>query len=160
MNSLYQISNTYQALLDKEEFNDADMEALDQIADDMREKSIQIAYALNNFRAMIQSIDEAIDRMQYRKAHLFNKTSRLANYLKNELEKCNIQKIDDHPEFEIKIRKNPKKVEVLDESFIPKDFYEKKEVLTLNKKKLKEALESGQSIDGARLIQETSLQIK
>ena len=58
------------------------------------------------------------------------------------------------------IAKSPKSVKVLDESIIANEFKVEKVTISVDKKKLKEALENGEIIEGAELVQNESLRIK
>lgn len=53
-----------------------------------------------------------------------------------------------------------KAVEVVDESALPADYMTKKVTFTPDKKAIKEAIEKGQEVAGARVVERDNLQIK
>src|ERR1700735_3645602 len=142
--NLYIISNEYQRLLDKDELDEEDMLRLNTVDQDMRQKAIQVAGYILNLKAQAKSINDAIDRMAYRENLMRGKIDHLTRYLKTELEHCHIDKISDHPEFEIMIRSSPEKVWVENEELIPEKYLTKKEVVTVSKTLIKEAIKQGQ----------------
>ena len=62
--------------------------------------------------------------------------------------------------FDLSIRKNPPKAVIEDQEMIPKDFVETHVTEKININKVKEELKKGASVQGARLVQETRLDIK
>lgn len=60
---------------------------------------------------------------------------------------------------EFKFKLNPPSVEILDELEIPSDFKEIKVIETISKKKIKQSLDLGQIVPGARMVQKRSLKI-
>ncbi len=75
------------------------------------------------------------------------------------MEKTNTEKIES-AEISITIQKNPHKVVITDENIIPSDFLETKEVQSIDKAKVKEALKNGDEVPGCELIQEKRVSIK
>ena len=80
-------------------------------------------------------------------------------YLRFNLEKTNTQKVESS-EITISIQNNPHKVVITNENDIPDKFLEKKEVQTIDKTKIKEALKNGEDVAGCELIQEKRVSIK
>ena len=62
--------------------------------------------------------------------------------------------------FDLSIKKNPPKVVIEDEEMIPQSFIDVQTVEKVNLKTIKEELKKGEAVQGARLIQETRLDIK
>ena len=62
--------------------------------------------------------------------------------------------------FDLSIRKNPPKAIIEDEEMIPKDFIDAQVIEKVNVNKVKEELKKGASVQGAKLVQETRLDIK
>jgi hypothetical protein len=61
-------------------------------------------------------------------------------------------------EFTFAVRKNPPKVEVVDEALIPPEFISYTPVI--NKAAIKDALEEGKEVPGAELVQSTRLDVR
>ena len=97
--------------------------------------------------------------MHKKRASLEKKIGYMREYLRHNLEKSGVKKIDS-PEISISIQKNPYKVVITNEKEIPAEFIDTKETETINKEKLKEALKNGMEIAGCKLVQENRLTIK
>lgn len=158
--NLYTISNEYQMLLDKEELDEADLLRLNTVDKDMREKAIAIAAYILNKKAEYIAMNDAINKMDHRACGLLKKIEYLTDYLKKELEACQLNKIDDHPEFEISLRMNAPSVWIEHEELIPEEFIVRKETRSISKTLIKQAIKDGKIVPGASLHKETSLQIK
>lgn len=118
-----------------------------------------IAYHLNQL-AELEMLDQHIKTMQQRKKTLQAQSNSLHEYLKRNMEAAGIKEIKANDgTFAAKIAKNPPSVEVFDESLLPENCFKiKKEV---SKTAIKEALQKGEDVQGARLITDsTRLQIK
>ena len=83
----------------------------------------------------------------------------MKEYLRYNLEKTNTDKVES-AEISITIQKNPHKVLITDEKVIPSNFFETKEVQSIDKAKVKEALKNGDEVPGCELIQEKRVSIK
>lgn len=160
MESLYQLSNEYQQLLDLDEYTHEDMDRLVSLNDDVRKKAIQVGSYIMNLKSEVLAIQMAIEKMDERCAKKLKKIQALTEYLKEELERCAITKIDDHPEFAISIRKGSPKVVIEDEDRIPDEFRVEKVTTSVSKTLLKDALKNGRVVEGVSLLRESSLQIK
>ncbi len=57
------------------------------------------------------------------------------------------------------LKKNPPRVHIRDEALIDDFFKDKKELVTVNKTRIKEAFKDGLEVDGAELVQETSVKL-
>ena len=83
----------------------------------------------------------------------------MREYLKNNLEKSGLKKID-APDISISMQKNPYKVVITNETEIPSNFIDTKETKAINKEKIKEALKNGEEVPGCELVQENRITIK
>lgn len=158
--NLYQISNEYQRLLNLDEYTSADLDKLNMLDQDMKSRAVQIAAHILNKKAELLAVQGAIDAMQDRSDKLFDKILYLNNYLKEQMLKCNLHEVTDHAEFEIKVKNNPPKVQVLDQTIVPVEYMVKKEIVSIDKNLLKEAINKGVNVPGVKLIQDTRLEIK
>lgn len=159
--SLYQLANNYVALLEKDEYSAEDMMELQALDDDLKSKAINVASFIKNLESMLSAIVTARKEMQEREKRIQKKVDDLTGYLKFSLENCNISAITDSPRFEIRIKKNPKKVDIYDEDALPKEYWiAPTPVYRPDKIKIGELLKSNQEVPGARLIQETRVEIK
>ena len=83
----------------------------------------------------------------------------LKKYVFQNLNKVGIDKIE-CAEFVISIQKNPPKVEVYNEEMIPGIYINKVVTEKVDKKSIKEAINGGNDVPGAKMVQERSLRIK
>ncbi len=163
--NLYQIANEYKlalnGLYDEEtgEINEIALTSFNQLSDDMRSKGIALSSYIQNLDAERKAIEDAKKSMADRESRLSKKIDYLKSYLKDNMEKCAISEIE-CPYFSLKIKKNPVSVDDFDHEKIPDDYKTVKQVISINKIKLKEDLQAGIEIPGARLTQKTRLEIK
>ena len=108
---------------------------------------------------MSEGIKEVESRQHKRRTSIESKIKHLKEYLRFNLEKTNTQKVESS-EITISIQNNPHKVVITNENDIPDKFLEKKEVQTIDKTKIKEALKNGEDVAGCELIQEKRVSIK
>lgn len=161
MTSLYNLTAEYQELLRKEELTDADLKAIDEKFADIEDKGVQYAFVIKEMEAKLALTEDMIKMAQAKKKRLEGNLDRVkANLVYNMV--CNkIEHIDRCPLFDIKIRHNAPAVEDYDPDAIPVEYFNKKETLTLDKKRVKEDIENlGLVIPGVRLVRGISLQIK
>ena len=162
---LYEITNEYQLLLDQSinpdtgEVNETALACLENIVDDVKSKSIAVASYIKNIEADEIAIDAAISRMQDRKNQITKKVESLVTYLQTNMERCGINEIS-CPYFVIKLKKCPVSVDVIDEASIPDNYKKKKEVISIDKLKIKEELNNGVVIPGVTLKQNMRLDIR
>jgi len=166
---LYELTANYKELehlLELEnnntEENNADTklleDALDCIKDDINEKAENIGKIILNERADIEQIKKEIERLKNVVARKERTVDNLLNYIKKSMEFLKFKEIKT-PIISFFIRKNPAKLEILNESLIPDIYFKIKR--ELDNAAIKEALKNGSKIDGAELITtNTSLMIK
>ncbi|MCX7509559.1 siphovirus Gp157 family protein [Delftia tsuruhatensis] len=113
-----------------------------------------------NIEAPVAAIDAEIERLQALKATYMNRSKSLRMRVLKTMQDLGVQKIT-CPLFEVSRRKNPSRVVLFEESLVPSRFWKKPEVeLTVDKKAVKDALDAGEDVQGARLEQSERLQIK
>ncbi len=158
---LYEIDKAYLDVIqdldteDDEQMKSDIMEQMDGLYED---KAAAVAAHIKNLEADVNAIDAAIKAMQVRLKSKKGQHEFYKSYLKGSMERTDHLKIE-RPEFVISVKKNPVAVQV-DIDRLDGEFMVAKTTHSPNKKALKEALEDGREIDGATLIQNTSLQIK
>ena len=159
MNTLYELTEKYQHVLDLAEQLDAEVlkDTLDSIDDAIEVKAENTAKVVKELEGKVNAIDAEIKRLQERKSTLINNTKGIKGYLQTEMEKIGKTKIKGEL-FNIGIQNNPVSVNVLNESLIPERFFVPQSA-NLDKKALKEELKHG-DIPGAELIQTKGLRIR
>jgi aromatic ring-opening dioxygenase LigB subunit len=158
--SLYQLSAEYQmAFAELMEIPDLPAEVirdtLEGLAGDLETKSINVAAYFLSLDAQAAAIKEAEAKMAARRKAIEAKSARLKDYLKQNMQACEIQKIS-CPEFEISLRKNPPSVIIDDESLIPLEFIEIRETRHIDKA----AIKAVKGCAGAHIEQGFSLVIR
>ena len=159
MNTLYELTENYQHVLDLAEQLDAEVlkDTLDSIDEAIEVKVENTAKVIKELEGKASTIDVEIKRLQDRKSTLVNNSKGIKEYLQTEMEKVGKTKIKGEL-FNIGIQNNPVSVNVLNETLIPEGFFVPQPA-KLDKKALKDELKHG-DIPGAELIQTRGLRIR
>ena len=163
--SLYELGQDYRQALDvlTDPENDLPAEVitdtLEGLQGSMEDKAVNVAKFFRNLEAMAGAIKDAEDRMARRRRAIEGRVKWLKDYLKQNMEACDIQKIES-PWFVLAIQKNPAAVDVFDEAAVPAEFKEEVVSVRVDKAGIKRALEAGESVPGAALTRGTRLAIR
>ena len=167
MNSLYEISNELREVYNKLENGEGvDLEtgeiseelqnALALSQQNLQTKGIDIGYVIKSFDDEIDLYDREIKRLTERKQALKNAQERVKNSLKNAMEEFGIVEIKGQT-LKIGFRKSESvevdNVDLLDDKF-------KRIKVEADKTAIKQALKSGEEVNGARLVENNNLQIR
>ncbi len=155
MKPLYQLVTQYRELqaLDLEEIDEQTLaDTLQGLGGEITEKATNVAYFTRNLETFADTIDDAAKAMQERAARFRRKAQGIRAYLLNQMQGCGITKIQ-APEFTISIRKNPVAVQIALDAVIPPQYMVTPDPPPprADKKKLKDAIEAGEVIDGVHL---------
>lgn len=160
---LYEISNQYQRAFDEMQELDFDeqtiSDSLSLITDDFNTKAINVSSFIKNLEADTKAMKEAEEAIYARRKVIENKANNIKEYLRSNMEACGITHIH-HPQFDIKLKKCPHYLDVLNEINIPSKYFNTRTVVTLDKAKLKEDIKNSVNVDGCSLKQKTRLEIK
>ena len=167
--ALYQIANQYLELAAKLDMMDLDTQTIidtidaSGIQDEFNLKAQGILHIASEAEKYTPLIDMEIERLQALKASRAKLAQGLRDYLLVNMERSGIQKIT-CPLFSLSIRHNPPAVEVLDSAALPPVYWRTPEprppVAVIDKLAIKQALQAGKEVPGARLVQHTRLDIK
>jgi len=159
--NLYEITNEAQylaALLETEELT-PELEAELLInQEQLQIKGINYAKIIINYRSQKNQINEQLKRLQAMEDTCEKKITWLTESLKNAMLVSGIEKIES-PLFKIYLRRS-EAVEVDVVEALPSSFQNAKTVVTADKMAIKEAIKKGQTVFGARIIENFNLQIK
>lgn len=165
--NLYQISEQYKCELealfydqDTGEVNETSLAKINSMQSDFNDKCIAVASFIKNIEAERDMVNKAKKEISDRESRLNREVEWLENYLLTNMKKCGITEIKSSPYFLIKVKKCPFSINIEDESLIPKEFFKAKEILSVDKAKIKEELHKGIFIPGASLHQNLRLEIK
>lgn len=169
MTALFVLTNQYLELAEKLADGDFDAQTIADtiestgITDELAVKAQSIEYVARGALAHHDAIDAEISRLQTLKAKRDKVAQGLRDYLKDNMERAGIEKIE-CPMFSIGIRKNPPAVEIIDPLSLPSEFWRTPEpkppVAAPDKAAIKAALQKGVEVMGAKLTQSTRLEVK
>lgn len=156
MNStLYSLAREYAALFDAATDPESDSASFDaalaDLSEEIRGKASGVAAVIRSVETLADAIEDALRAQRARLAALRAKECRLREYLLGCLTSAGINRIDT-AEFRISVRKNPARVEVIDEGRLAEDYLITVTEKRVDKIALKKDLAAGKIIEGARLI--------
>lgn len=168
MTALYVLTNQYLELAEKLASGDFDAQTIADtieasgIGDELTVKAQGIECIARGAESHHAAIDAEIARLQALKTQRQKVADGLRDYLKQNMERAGIEKIE-CPLFKLTIKKNPPAVQIVDPLSLPAEFWKTPEpkppVPAPDKAKIKEALQRGE-VTGARLTQSTRLDVK
>jgi hypothetical protein len=164
--SLYELSNQYLALIDKlenanlDEVTIADTIESTGIVDDFNDKAVGVVMVAKHFEMFDDAIAAEMDRLKELKERRHKAAARLLDYLKAEMIRTGIQRIE-HPRMVIALRDNPPAVDIYDERMLPRVFLTTPPppAPTPDKKAIAAAIKGGGEVPGARLTRGQRLHI-
>ena len=157
--NLYELSADLMSLNDIEDVEDVEV-IREIIEQQIQTKSTGIVAVIRNLESNIAAIDTEIKRLQELKRLKQNNITRLKEYTKECMNIQGIKKLETSL-GNISIRKTPASVKILDETKIPLEYLNVKQVTSIDKKTLLDDLKDGLILEGiAELSQGTSLTIK
>lgn len=162
MPKLYEISADFDRLSSMDMETDDDIAAFKELLAEVQgtfdEKAEAYCKVLANISSDIDGYDAEIERLKKHKSAAVNRYTRIRAYF--DLACRQIMQDGDSRKvgtFTIRLKKNPPKCVIPDESIIPDEY--KKTVVTVELNRVKDALKAGEDIPGASLVQDTTLQI-
>lgn len=132
-------------------------DTIESLQDSIADKAIGYGKVINQLVADEKQLADKIKHDQERKRALSNNISRLKLALQHGMETAGKDKIKDI-DLSIWIQNNPVSVAVTDDKLIPGEFTEIEK--KLNKTAIKQALNDGEEVPGAKLVQTRSIRIK
>ena len=162
MSKLYEISSAWDKLMSMDMETDEDQRAFIELLNELQgsfdEKAEAYCKVLRNIESEVDGFDAEIARLKKRKDALENKHTRIRSYF--DIACRQIMQEGDYRQvgvFKIRLKKNPPKCIVQDETLIPDEY--KKAVVSCEVSKIKDAIKNGIEVPGAYIVQDTSLQI-
>jgi hypothetical protein len=162
MPPLYVIAEEYQELLwlmaegeiEESLFN----EFLEDVSADFSKKSANVASFFLSLESQAEQIKLAEQRMKKRRESLLRNSKRLRDYLLTQMQSINQKEIST-PEYLIRIRNNPARVDIISEVLIPGDFKLEEVSVRIDKTSIREAIKAGNPVPGATLTQNQRLHV-
>lgn len=158
--NLYELSNSYQAILSMQEDLDEDLflDTLSSIEEPLNEKVENIAKFIRNLEAEKTMFKEESQRLAEKATSRENKIKSLKRYLQDSLEAAGLDKVKGQL-FTVAIQNSPMSLNVVDERKIKLDYFEEQKP-KLNRKLLLDALKSGAEVEGAEIKQGRHIRIR
>ncbi len=124
----------------------------------LQTKGAGIIKSFKNSEAMLNGVDEEIKRLQALKKSISNQINSRKEYIVRNMEMMGITKIETEL-GNLSLRKS-KSVNIYDESLIDKKFIETETKEKISKTEIKKAIEAGENVQGANIVEKNSLNIK
>jgi len=124
-------------------------------------KAQNYGFVIRNIEANVAAMKDAEEQIAKRRKSAENRIQALKERLKTGLEIAGVQKLE-CPEFAISIKKNPASVDIYEPGLIPSEFMKQAAPPppSPDKTAIKEAINSGKEVAGAKLVQGTRIEIK
>lgn len=154
--TLYEISDHLLALVDTLEMCDTEEKRAECEADIVATVAAQIqktddfAHFLAHLESQAEFADSEIERVKQRKQTLVNTQKRLEQYAIRVMQNLNVKKMKGNT-TELSLRQNAAAVEITDEAQVPAEFKIVHQTVTVDKRAVKKAIESGAEVPGADL---------
>lgn len=160
MPTLYDLSERYQNILDVAEMLDEEQlqEALSEIDDAIENKADGYAKVIQELHGKTDVLKKEEKRLADRRKSIENNAKRIKESLQDQMLLLDKRKFKTDL-FSFNIQNNPPSLSVLDESHIPKRFYEEQDP-KLNKRELLKALKGGEELEGVEIKQTESVRIR
>lgn len=124
----------------------------------LQTKGAGIIKSFKNSEAMLNGVDEEIKRLQALKKSISNQINSRKEYIVRNMEMMGITKIETEL-GNLSLRKS-KSVNIYDESLIDKKFIEIETKEKISKTEIKKAIEAGENVQGANIVEKNSLNVK
>lgn len=157
--TLYEVSEELVEVLDLIDEDGVIPEETSKALLKFEEKSLAVAAYILNENSKAGMIEDAISKLQSKLKSIQNRNNSLKEYLKFNMKRTGIKKIE-NPLFKISLDiDRDRSVEITDLSKIPKEYLKQQEPRA-DKASIKAAIEDGVIIDGASLVCKDRLTIK
>jgi chaperonin cofactor prefoldin len=154
MTALYELSDAITALSEMEE-DQAVIDTLEGLEMEFNDKAQNIVLYERDINGKIEAIDSELKRLQTRNRTLKNRIDSMKEYLRDNMERTGISKIE-CPLFTISCVKGRDKAEVLDETLLPDDCVRVKTSIEADKTEILKKLQAGEDVPGAELAKTKS----
>lgn len=151
---LYEITENYkelQSLAEQDEIPAEQLEdTLSLIESDFSDKANAMLCVVENMNSDIVALEQQIKRLQSKKRAIENKQKSLKEYLRTNMERTGINKIET-PFFKVSLSKATVQCEIVDLDLLPDDYVEVKTTVSPNKRKILSDLKEGVDVPGAKI---------
>lgn len=136
-------------------------DTLESISGDLTTKAQNVALLITDWKGSLATIKAYEESVASRRKALETRVKSIERFLLDAMTLANVQKIDG-PRITVRVQANPTSVEILDPAEIPPSFMRviPQPPPEIDKRSIKEALEGGHDVPGARLMRGFHLRIK
>ena len=161
--TLYEITGNYieafeKLVVDEETGEIIGYEALEEITDELEDKAENIALYIKDLEAFAKTIRQEEIQLADRRRSYEKKVNGLKKYLSNAMIDVGKDTIET-PKTKVSFRKSEQTI-IEAEDLIPKEYIKEKITRTPDKTAIKNAIKSGQKVDGAYIETKQNIQIK
>ena len=161
--NLYQIQQQYLHIASELCSNDGELtqelnDALVINETELKEKAVNYGYVIKQLGHEVNAVNEEIKRLTELKKRNEKAIERMETAISNAMQLYGIEKVDSSF-LKLSFRKS-ESVEVINEEQISMQFKKYKEVVSIDKISIKDALKRGEVVEGAILVTNQNLQIK
>lgn len=153
MTQLYKLSEEMthvKALLDEGVPPEAVADTLEGMALEFNDKAEKMLYLINNIKSDESQIDAEIERLKENKRLIANKQNQLIEYLRENMERSGIDKIE-CPLFKITLRKASQIVVIDNIDDLSDEFVKVETTVSADKNAIKAAIKEGREVLGAHI---------
>lgn len=147
----------FNSIIEQSAFTEEQQQALGEHLKASIEKRDKLGSCIAWIDGQAEMIRAEEKRLAARRGSFEKFSQAIRDSLKAQLEEWGVKKVEGM-KFSFAIQKNPPAVEIEDEAAIPAEFIEYKP--SISKSKVKDALQDGKEVPGAKLNQSTRLVIK
>jgi len=148
---LYEITKEFKEI---EKLEDIPQEAIDDtleaIKGEFQDKGLAVLAYILNEESTLEALESHKKRIDEKIKSIKNRTEKLKDYLRHNMEVCGIKKIECDL-FKASLGKPSKIVELVDEDLIPKEYKKEKITISISKADIKKALDNGDDVPGVKL---------
>lgn len=161
--ALYEMTAEFKAVAQKLEELDLDdqtiADTLEGYSADFDNKVIAISSFIRNLEVSAEAMKQAETEMDDRRRSVERKVAGLKTYVLSHMKALGKDKVE-CPLFKVSIRTNAPSVQIDSVDTVPDKFMVMKTTTSVDKKALKEAIESGEIVEGVSLVRSNTLSIK
>ena len=134
-------------------------EVLKDIEMEFDAKVLALANYVSEIEEKAEALKHKISALKTRLSAYDNKASSIRDYIKSNMEAADKPKIEGL-DYVVSVARNPVSLVITDEEKLPSSYISYKQERVIDKAAIKNDLKDGLFLDGAMLIQNTSLRIK
>lgn len=126
---------------------------------DFDSKVLSLANYVSDMESKAEALKHKIAALKTRMAIYDSRSASVRDYIKSNMEAADKPKVEGL-DYVVSVARNPVSLVIMDEEKLPSSYFSYKQERVIDKAAIKNDLKDGLFLDGAMLIQNTSLRIK